>query len=68
MTDQPRVINVNVSEEGSAVLDALADRFKVSRAAALRWVLQSIDVNTFLPSGFLNATNVSETRLEKQAA
>lgn len=68
MSNQPRIINVNVSEEGSAVLDALADRFQVSRAAALRWVLQSIDVNTFLPLSFLNTTNVSETQLEEQTA
>ena len=64
MADQTKIINVNVGEEGAAVLDVLADRFDVSRVTALRWVLLSIDPVSFLPYSFPNTTDVSETQVE----
>lgn len=68
MADSTKIVNVNVGEDGAVILDTLADRFEVSRAKALRWILRSIDPVSFLPISFLNTTVVSETQLEEQAA
>lgn len=64
MADQSKIINVNVGEDGAATLDILAERFRVSRVIALRWILGSIDPVSFLPYSFLNTTSVNETHAE----
>lgn len=61
MAESSKIINVNVGPDGAAKLDLLAERFKVSRVIALRWILASIDPASFLPVSFLDTTIVSET-------
>lgn len=62
MSEQPKIINVNVGPDGAAKLDKLAERFKVSRVIALRWILASVDPASFLPVSFLDTTIVPETQ------
>jgi len=68
MAEQSRVRNVDVGEDGAAILDKIAERFDVSRVTACRWVLRSIDPVTFLPYAFLDTTVVSEKEPVEGAA